>query len=391
MTLFVLCCLILAAAIQQRRQRLNWYEQNLLEIATSPPQYVRCKAFPRLDTNDDDRDFDCQMTSPPPLAPPFSPPPLSAPIFLTKPRKQSRIQSLTNTCRPPPIGDLSDAFHVPKKLSTSTPKKSMFRNPDQSQIDRGLYQTTMDAESGYDDDTACGSCGSIQVALFMDTNLNLLTVELKQGVDLIAKRQDGYPNPYFKVKLDIPESSEAKIQQQSKIYKNTSSPMIDEEFFFQVPNGSLNSCRLEIMVFDYDQFSVDECIGYCWLTLGRLSVSTTRFNPTIFFAEVLPFDDDRGNGFGEVLLSLTYLSKAQRLTANVFKARNLKTDNNNDNLSSVAIRVTLIVNNDKRLKRKKTSSKKNTRNPQFNESLSFGIPKHTLCDSMLEIEVSEME
>uniref|UniRef100_A0AC34FLK0 C2 domain-containing protein n=1 Tax=Panagrolaimus sp. ES5 TaxID=591445 RepID=A0AC34FLK0_9BILA len=140
------------------------------------------------------------------------------------------------------------------------------------------------------------------------------------------------------------------------------------------------------MVYDYDQFSVDECIGYCWLTLGRLSVSTNRFNPTVFFAEVLPFDDDRGNGFGEILLSLTYLSKAQRLTANVFKARNLKTDNNNDNLSSVAIRIALVVNNDKRMKRKKTSSKKNTRNPQFNESLSFGIPKHTLVDSMLEIE-----
>ena len=110
----------------------------------------------------------------------------------------------------------------------------MFRNPDQSQIDRGLYQTTMDAESGFDDEESCGSCGSIQVALFMDTNLNLLTVELKQGVDLIARRQDGYPNPYFKVKLDVPESSEPRVQQQSKIYKNTSSPHINEEFFFQV-------------------------------------------------------------------------------------------------------------------------------------------------------------
>ena len=56
LTLFVLCALILAAAVQ-RRQRLNWYEQNLLEIATSPPQYVRCKGIPRLDT-DDDRDYE---------------------------------------------------------------------------------------------------------------------------------------------------------------------------------------------------------------------------------------------------------------------------------------------------------------------------------------------
>jgi hypothetical protein len=44
--------------------------------------------------------------------------------------------------------------------------------------------------------------------------------------------------------------------------------------------------------------------------------------------------------------------------------------------------------NDKRIKRKKTSSKKNTRNPQFNESLTFSIPKSSLCDINLEIEVS---
>jgi hypothetical protein len=48
------------------------------------------------------------------------------------------------------------------------------------------------------------------------------------------------------------------------------------------------------MVFDYDQFSVDECIGYCWLTLRRLTVSTLKDQPTIFWAEVLPFDDDSG-------------------------------------------------------------------------------------------------
>lgn len=77
------------------------------------------------------------------------------------------------------------------------------------------------------------------------------------------------------------------------------------------------------MVYDYDQFSVDECIGYCWLTLRRLNISTVKENPTVFWAEVLPFDDDAGTGFGEVLFSLTYLSKAQRLTVNVFKARNL--------------------------------------------------------------------
>jgi len=146
------------------------------------------------------------------------------------------------------------------------------------------------------------------------------------------------------------------------------------------------------LVYDYDQFSIDECIGYCWLTLGRLSLSPQNTSqPTIFWAEVLPFDDDCGHGFGEVLLSLTYLSKAQRLTVNVFKARNLNLDYI-DNPSANAIRVTLMTVTGgtfekKRIKRKRTSaSKKNTRNPQFNESLIFQVPKSLLCDIVMEVE-----
>jgi hypothetical protein len=70
--------------------------------------------------------------------------------------------------------------------------------------------------------------------------------------------------------------------------------MIDEEFVFPINSQNIGLCRLEVMVYDYDQFSVDECIGYCWLTLRRLNISTVKDQPTIFWAEVLPFDDDSG-------------------------------------------------------------------------------------------------
>ncbi|KAI1718893.1 c2 domain-containing protein [Ditylenchus destructor] len=365
-TVLLLFVIVVMFLVQQRRSRLNWYEQNLLEIATSPPNYVRCKALPRLDT-DDDRDG------------PLEPSPMRQQIA----RKQSRIHEVNRhsfEINMLPTGEFP--FTVPKMLKSTN---SMFKSLDQSQIDRGLYQTTMDSESCYDDESI-GCCGSIKLGIFMDPNLNLLTVTLKQAMDLVAKRQDGYPNPYFKVSLDVPDSPFPKIVQSSKIYKDTASPsVIGEEYFFQIPNGNVNQCRLEVMVYDFDQFSVDECIGYCWLTLGRLSISTVKAQPTIFWAEVMPFDDDNGHGFGEVLFSLTYLSKAQRLTVNVFKARNLRTENV-DNMSSNAIRITLMTNSEKRLKRKKTSSKKNTKNPQFNESLTFGIPKNSLCDTILEIE-----
>ncbi len=36
--------------------RLLRYEQNLLEIASSPPNYVRCRAFTRVDTEDEQKE-----------------------------------------------------------------------------------------------------------------------------------------------------------------------------------------------------------------------------------------------------------------------------------------------------------------------------------------------
>ncbi len=55
-----------------------------------------------------------------------------------------------------------------------------------------------------------------------------------------------------------------------------------------MPTGQLSQCRLEILVYDYDSCSVDECIGYCYLSLVRLEISTNQEQPTVFWAEILP-------------------------------------------------------------------------------------------------------
>jgi hypothetical protein len=66
-------------------------------------------------------------------------------------------------------------------------RTSMFHAIDETRIDRGLYPTTMETESSYDEEA--GFCGSLKLALSVDTNLNLLTVSIKQAIDLVAKRQ----------------------------------------------------------------------------------------------------------------------------------------------------------------------------------------------------------
>ncbi|KAI6205944.1 Synaptotagmin-9 [Aphelenchoides besseyi] len=334
-TVLVMIILFLIFLAHQRRNRLNWYEQNLLECQRSPPQYMRCKALPRLDT-DEDRDYDFPTTS------------TSEPAI----RKQSRIRRVR---RELPAGDVTGLFQVPKLTKHTS---SMFHHLDQSQIDRGMYPTSMEAiESNYDEGT--GFCGSLKLGLYMDTNLNLLTVSLKQAIDLVAKRQDGYPNSYYKVALDVPDQIEPKHQHQTKICFNNSSPLINEDFCFQVSPQNLQSTRLEVMVYDYDKFSIDECIGYIWFCNFNTKRSTDNF---------LGRSSSIRRG---CWIQRTY-QKAQRLTVNVFKARNLPIENT-DMLSckhsisyllmissfvASSIRVSILTNSEKRLKRKKTSSKK---------------------------------
>ncbi|CAI4225461.1 unnamed protein product [Auanema sp. JU1783] len=342
--------------VKTRQVKLNWYDDNILDMGQAP-QHVRCKAFNRTDTEDDNRSVDGRQ-------------------FHSKVvRKQSRIMPVSaGLTAAPPSGDF---FTIPRMNKNS---RSMFTNINHKEFDRGLYQCQAPDESVCSEEM--GAAGSMQLSLSLDANLGILTVLLKQAIDLPSKRQDDSPNPYFRVALDVPEGQ--KMEYQTKTYKETACPTIDEEYCFQIPAAQIASCRLEIMVYDYDQFSVDECVGYCWLTLGRLSVSLRKDNPTVFWAEVLPYDENGGKGFGEILFSLSYLSHAQRLTMNVFKARNLSCRPETN--GAVSMRVTLVGTNEKKLKRKKTSSKRNVRNLQFNESLTFNVPKHSLCDIVLEVE-----
>ncbi|KJH45678.1 C2 domain protein [Dictyocaulus viviparus] len=353
-TVLIVSIIVTTILMKAKAEQITWYEQNLVEMAMDT-NYYHCKSFNRRDIVDRTRGTDGTRQ---------------------QLERYSRVPSLKNTTDKALLSDdVTDKFVIPRSPRIS---QSMFTNPQKSQIDKGLYHYTPPDESACTDEM--GSCGSVQLSLYLDTNLGLLTVSLKQAYDLPNKRQDDNPNPYFRVSLDVP--SVVRTQQQTKTFRGTTSPKIDEDFYFQIPTTQVASCRLEIMVYDYDQFSVDECVGYCWLTLGRLNVSLEKNTPTVFWAEVFPYDENGRSGYGEVLFSLAYLSQAQRLTMNIFKVRNLRCRTE----GAISIRVLIFGNEDKRPKRKKTASRKNVRNAQFNESLTFGVPKRSLCDITLEIE-----
>uniref|UniRef100_A0A0M3I3L8 Secreted protein n=1 Tax=Ascaris lumbricoides TaxID=6252 RepID=A0A0M3I3L8_ASCLU len=52
-TILITVIIFLVILAQYRRRRLNWYEQNLLDMTSSPPQYIRCRPFSHIDTDDE--------------------------------------------------------------------------------------------------------------------------------------------------------------------------------------------------------------------------------------------------------------------------------------------------------------------------------------------------
>ncbi|CAG9130325.1 unnamed protein product [Plutella xylostella] len=92
---------------------------------------------------------------------------------------------------------------------------------------------------------------------------------------------------------------------------------------------------------------------------------------------------------GELMLSLCYLPTAGRLTATVIKGRNLKAMDINGS-SDPYVKICLICQG-KRIKKKKTTVKKNTLNPVYNEALVFDLPQENVHDVTLLVKVIDYD
>lgn len=83
-------------------------------------------------------------------------------------------------------------------------------------------------------------------------------------------------------------------------------------------------------------------------------------------------DNLQDNKLGDICFSLRYVPTAGKLTVVILEAKNLK-KMDVGGLSDPYVKIALMQNG-KRLKKKKTSIKKCTLNPYYNESFTFEVP-----------------
>lgn len=203
--------------------------------------------------------------------------------------------------------------------------------------------------------------GKLLYSLEYNVTQSELTVGVKQADSLKAMDLGGSSDPYVRVYV-CPDKNKTC---ETKVLKNTLKPVFNEQFNFQITKESLLESTVVMQVFDFNRFSKHNIIGEV-----RLQLENFDWNHVIEewqdLSEPNKFED--GN-LGEICLSLRYVPTANKLTVVILEAKNLKPmDVGGSSDPYVKVHLTL----DKRKwKKRKTSVKKKTLSPYYNESFTF--------------------
>lgn len=209
--------------------------------------------------------------------------------------------------------------------------------------------------------------GKLQFSLDYDFQKGELSVGIIQGSDLPGMDLSGTSDPYVKVYL-MPDK---KKKFETKVHRKTLNPVFNESFLFKnVPFADVAAKTLVMSVYDFDRFGKHDQIGLIKIPLNSVDLCKTLEE----WRDINPpdTDADKENKLGDICFSLRYVPTAGKLTIVILEAKNLK-KMDVGGLSDPYVKLSLMLNG-KRIKKKKTTIKKCTLNPYYNESFSFEIP-----------------
>lgn len=191
-----------------------------------------------------------------------------------------------------------------------------------------------------------------------------LIVGILQAADLAAMDMGGTSDPYVKVFL-LPDK---KKKYETKVQRKNLSPVFNETFIFKIPYAELGGKTLVLQVYDFDRFSKHDMIGEIKIPMNSVDLG----QPMQVWRDLDSGEKEEQEKLGDICISLRYVPTAGKLTVNIMEAKNLK-KMDVGGLSDPYVKI-VLQQNGKRIKKKKTTVKKNTLNPYFNESFSFEIP-----------------
>uniref|UniRef100_A0A3P9K784 C2 domain-containing protein n=1 Tax=Oryzias latipes TaxID=8090 RepID=A0A3P9K784_ORYLA len=205
--------------------------------------------------------------------------------------------------------------------------------------------------------------GKLLYSLEYNTTKSELSVGIKQANGLKSVNVGRSADPYAKVYI-LPDKSKTF---ETKVFKNTLNPTFNELFTFQLSKSKLLKSTVVIKVFDFSRFTTHTIIGELRVQLCDINWNHVReewgdLEEPAKFEEV---------DFGEICFSLRYVPTTSKLTVVILEAKNLRSMDFGGS-SDPYVKVQLALDKTK-WKKRKTSVKKKTLNPYFNESFTFNV------------------
>uniref|UniRef100_A0A2K5W755 Synaptotagmin 5 n=1 Tax=Macaca fascicularis TaxID=9541 RepID=A0A2K5W755_MACFA len=212
--------------------------------------------------------------------------------------------------------------------------------------------------------------GRLQYSLDYDFQSGQLLVGILQAEGLAALDLGGSSDPYVRVYL-LPDK---RRRYETKVHRQTLNPHFGETFAFKVPYVELGGRVLVMAVYDFDRFSRNDAIGEVRVPMSSVDLG----RPVQTWRELQAAPQEK---LGDICFSLRYVPTAGKLTVIVLEAKNLK-KMDVGGLSDPYVKVHLLQGG-KKVRKKKTTIKKNTLNPYYNEAFSFEVP----CDQVQKVQV----
>ncbi|KAH9500644.1 Arf guanine nucleotide exchange factor syt1 [Bulinus truncatus] len=225
--------------------------------------------------------------------------------------------------------------------------------------------------------------GKLQFSLDYDFQKGELSVNVIQAADLPGMDMSGTSDPYVKVYL-LPDK---KKKYETKVHRKTLNPVFNESFTFKVPYAEVGSKILTFAVYDFDRFSKHDQIGQVQVPLN--SIDLGRVVEEWRDLQSPDTESEKENKLGDICFSLRYVPTAGKLTVVILEAKNLK-KMDVGGLSDPYVKISLMLNG-KRVKKKKTTIKKCTLNPYYNESFTFEVPFEQIQKVTLIITVVDYD
>nr|XP_032836898.1 double C2-like domain-containing protein beta [Petromyzon marinus] len=247
---------------------------------------------------------------------------------------------------------------------------------------------TVEAEEeveGYDSDDTT-TLGTLEFSLLFDQENSALHCTVARGKGLKAMDSNGLADPYVKLYL-LPGASKA-TKLRTKTLRNTLNPAWNETLtYYGITDDDLLRKTLRISVYDEDKLGHNECIGETRVPLKRLNPNQTR-SYNICLERQLPVDkgeEAAAEERGRILISLRYSTQRGGLVVGVVRCVHLAAMDANG-YSDPFVKIYLRPDSGKKAKHK-TTVKKKTLNPEFNEEFLFEIPHADLAKRTVDVMV----